>query len=125
MSTRLTFLGIAGYDVAGPRHRILIDPCLTGNPSAPFGPDDLERPDVILVSHAAFDHLGDTAAIARRTGAPVVCGGEVRALLLDQGLPSAQVRATTWGLLVEVGACWCGRSNATIGRRRNSPTGAT
>ncbi len=103
MSTALTFLGIAGYDIAGPQHRILIDPCLSGNPAAPCGPDDLERPDVILVSHAAFDHLGDTAAIARRTGAPVVCGGEVRALLLEQGLPSEQVRATTWGIVVEVG----------------------
>jgi len=74
MSTTLSFLGVAGYDIAGPDHRILIDPCLTANPAAPVGPDDLETPDVILVSHAAFDHLGDTAAIARRTGAPVVCG---------------------------------------------------
>jgi L-ascorbate metabolism protein UlaG (beta-lactamase superfamily) len=103
MSTRLTFLGIAAYDIEGPHHRILIDPCLTENPAAPLGPDDLTTPDVILVSHAAFDHLGDTAAIARRTGAPVVCGADVRALLLDQGLPSDQVRATVWGILVEVG----------------------
>ncbi len=103
MSTTLTFLGIAGYDIAGPERRILIDPCLTDNPTAPCGPDDLATPDVILVSHAAFDHLGDTAAIARRTGAPVVCGADVRALLLDQGLPSHQVRATVWGIVVEVG----------------------
>lgn len=103
MSTALTFLGIAGYDIVGPERRILVDPCLSENPAAPCGPDDLATPDVILVSHAAFDHLGDTAAIARRTGAPVVCGGEVRALLLEQGLPSGQVRATTWGIVVEVG----------------------
>lgn len=103
MSTRLNFLGIAGYEIEGPRRRILIDPCLTENPSAPLGPEELPAPDVILVSHAAADHLGDTAAIARRTGAPVVCGADVRALLLDQGIPSAQVRATVWGIVVEVG----------------------
>ncbi len=103
MTTRLTFLGVAGYDIEGPRHRILIDPCLSANPAAPLRPDEVPTPDVILVSHAAFDHLGDTAAIARRTGAPVVCGGDVRALLLDQGLPSEQVRATVWGIVVEVG----------------------
>ena len=103
MSTRLTFLGVAGYDIEGPHARILIDPCLTENPAAPLGPDDLPTPDVILVSHAASDHLGDTAAIARRTGAPVVCGADVRALLLDQGIPSEQVRATVWGIVVEVG----------------------
>ena len=38
MSTALTFLGVAGYDIVGPHRRILIDPCLTGNPAAPCGP---------------------------------------------------------------------------------------
>jgi len=103
MTTMLRYLGIAGYEIIGPDWRILIDPCLTQNPAAPCGPNDLAAPDVILVSHAAFDHLGDTAAIARRTGAPVICGGDVRAILLDQGLPSDQVRATVWGIVVEVG----------------------
>ncbi|HET7767585.1 MAG TPA: MBL fold metallo-hydrolase, partial [Chloroflexota bacterium] len=103
MATRIRFLGVAAYEIVSPRHRILIDPFLTGSPSAPCRPDDLERPDVILVTHAAPDHLGDAFAIARRTGAPVVCGADVRALLLDQGLPSDQVRATVWGIRVEVG----------------------
>jgi L-ascorbate metabolism protein UlaG (beta-lactamase superfamily) len=103
MTTQLRFLGVAAYEIVSPRHRILIDPFLTGSPVAPCGPDDLERPDVILVTHAAPDHLGDALAIARRTGAPVVCGADVRALLLDQGLPSEQVRATVWGIVVEVG----------------------
>ena len=103
MTTRLRFLGVAAYEIVGPGGRILIDPFLSGNPGAPCGPDDLERPDVILVTHAAPDHLGDAGAIARRTGAPVVCGADVRALLLDQGLPGDQVRATAWGIVVEVG----------------------
>jgi L-ascorbate metabolism protein UlaG (beta-lactamase superfamily) len=103
MTTRLHFLGVAGYEIVGPNQRILIDPFLTGNPGAPCGPDDLEKPDVILVTHAAPDHLGDTLAIAKRTGAPVVCGADVRALLLDQGIPSDQIRATVWGIVVEVG----------------------
>ena len=102
MTTRLTFWGVAGYEVQGPEHRFLIDPFLTGNPYAPLSPDEVERPDAILVTHAAFDHLGDAAAIARRTGAPVVCGGDVRRLLLEAGVPSEQVRATVWGILTEV-----------------------
>ena len=102
MSTRLTFFGAAGYEVVSPTHRILIDPFLSENPAAPVDPNELEPPDLILVSHAAFDHLGDTAAIAKRTGAPVVCDGGVRELLLDQGVPSDQVRATVWGIVVEV-----------------------
>jgi L-ascorbate metabolism protein UlaG (beta-lactamase superfamily) len=103
MSTRLTYFGAAGYEIVGPTHRILVDPFLSENPAAPVQPDELDTPDVILVSHAAFDHLGDAAEIALRTGAPVVCDGGVRELLLDRGVPSEQVRATVWGIVVEVG----------------------
>src|SRR5207253_2899143 len=101
MSTRLTYLGAAGYDIVGPSHRILIDPFLTDNPLAPCSPDDLEAPDVLLVSHAAFDHYGDSAQIAKRTGAPVVCDAAVRAMLIDEGVSPDQVSATTWGIVVE------------------------
>jgi len=102
MSTRLTFLGAAGYEIVGPTHRILIDPFLTDNPRASADPNDLATPDVILVSHAAFDHYGDSAAIAKRTGAPVVCDAAVRAMLIDEGVAPEQVRATTWGIVVEI-----------------------
>ena len=68
MATRLTYFGAAGYEVVGPTHRVLMDPFLSENPKAPVSPDELEPPDVILVSHAAFDHYGDTARIAKRTG---------------------------------------------------------
>lgn len=103
MSTRLTFLGAAGFDIEGPRHRILVDPFLSESPAAPFRPDEVETPDVILVSHAAFDHLGDAAEIALRTGAPVVCDDGVRRILIDRGVPVDQIRATVWGIVVEVG----------------------
>jgi L-ascorbate metabolism protein UlaG (beta-lactamase superfamily) len=103
MSTQLRFLGIAGYEIVSDAHRILVDPCLTAQSAAPVHPDELERPDVILVSHGAFDHFGDTAAIARRTGAPVVCGADVRLLLMDEGIPHEQIRQTMWGIVVEVG----------------------
>lgn len=103
MSTTLWYWGAAGFEIVGPTARIVIDPFLTGNPAAPIDPSDVEHPDVILVSHAAFDHYGDTAALALRTGAPVVCDAAVRDLLLDAGVPGTQVRATTWGLVVEIG----------------------
>lgn len=102
MTTHIRFLGVAGYEIVAPNHRILIDPYLTGCPGSPIAPDDLATPDVILVTHAAWDHLGDTFAIAKRTGAPVVGGADVRALMMDQGLPSDQVQATIWGIKLRV-----------------------
>jgi L-ascorbate metabolism protein UlaG (beta-lactamase superfamily) len=102
MSTTFHFLGAAGFEIVGPRHRVLIDPFLSGNPFAPVAHDEIEAPDLIIVTHAAFDHLGDAAAIALRTGAPVVCGGDVRHLLMDDGVPSAQIQPTVWGVVVKV-----------------------
>lgn len=103
MSTQIKFLGVAAYEIITSKGvRILIDPFLDQNPGSPVKSHELERVDLILVSHAAFDHLGDTEAIARRTGAAVVCGGEVKAYLLAKGIPNSQIRATTWGIAVEV-----------------------
>jgi L-ascorbate metabolism protein UlaG (beta-lactamase superfamily) len=102
MSTTLRFLGVAGYEIVGPSSRVLIDPFLD-HPAAACAPEELERPDVILVSHAAYDHYGDSAAIALRTEAPVVCGADVRLLLLDEGVPDDQIRVTVWGIVVRVG----------------------
>ena len=83
MSTRLSYLGVAGYEIVGPTQPHPDRPVpLARTRSRRARPDDLERPDVILVSHAAYDHYGDTAAIARRTGAPVVCDAATCARLL-------------------------------------------
>lgn len=102
-TTRIRFLGVAAYEIVtrDGRH-VLVDPFLDDNPGSPVKSGDLDRVDLVVVSHAAFDHLGDTEAIARRTGTPVICGGEVRAYLAAKGIPQEQVRATTWGIKVEV-----------------------
>jgi L-ascorbate metabolism protein UlaG (beta-lactamase superfamily) len=44
---------------------LLIDPFLSGNPTAPITPEQV-HPDYILVSHGHGDHLGDTVNIAKR-----------------------------------------------------------
>ena len=103
MSTRIRFFGVAAYElITEAGQHILIDPFLDENPGSPVKSAELPRVDLILVSHAAVDHLGDTESIARRTGAPIICGGEVRAYLMDKGIPGEQIRATTWGIAVEV-----------------------
>ncbi len=103
MTTRIRYLGIAAYEIEAPVGRVLIDPFLSGSPVAPIHHEQLERPDVILVTHAALDHFGDAAEIARRTGAPVVCSSDSVALLRDRGVPASQIRNTIWGIQVRVG----------------------
>ena len=103
MSTKIRFFGVAAYElITESGQHILIDPFLDENPGSPVKSAELLRVDLVIVSHAAVDHLGDTESIARRTGAPVICGGEVRAYLMAKGIPGEQIRATTWGIAVEV-----------------------
>ena len=101
--TRFRFLGVAAYEIiTSVGKHILVDPFIDENPGSPIKSDELKQVDLIIVSHAAVDHLGDTEAIARRTGAPVICGGEVKAYLVAKGISGTQIRATTWGIAVEV-----------------------
>lgn len=100
---KLRFFGVAAYELVHQNgRRILVDPFLDDCPGNPVKSDQLESVDLIVVSHAAIDHLGDTEKIARRHGCPVICGGEVKAYLMARGLPSTQIRATTWGIKVRV-----------------------
>ena len=85
MATRVQWLGHACLLIESDGKRVLIDPFLTGNPKAAAKPEEVEA-DVILVSHGHEDHLGDTLAIAGRTGATVVANYELGTWLKGQGL---------------------------------------
>jgi L-ascorbate metabolism protein UlaG (beta-lactamase superfamily) len=77
---------------------VLIDPFLTGNPKAAARPEDIAA-DLILVSHGHGDHVGDTVAIAKRTGATVVTNYEISLWLQQpaQGLPGTKVHGLQHG----------------------------
>jgi L-ascorbate metabolism protein UlaG (beta-lactamase superfamily) len=85
MSTRITWLGHATLLVETGGSRILIDPFFTGNPACPISADQAQA-DFILVSHGHGDHVGDTLAIAKRTGAMVIANFEIHEWMLKQGL---------------------------------------
>ncbi|NDJ76196.1 MAG: metal-dependent hydrolase [Chloroflexi bacterium] len=76
MTIQVTWLSHSGFQVQIGDHKLLIDPFLTGNPLATASPDTIEA-DFILLSHGHGDHVGDTPAIAKRTGATVVANNEV------------------------------------------------
>ncbi len=58
---------------------ILIDPFITKNPKTPKELKDLVKigkVDLILVTHGHGDHVGDTAALAKSTGAKVAVNAD-------------------------------------------------
>ena len=87
----VTWLGHAAFEITSSGGtKLLLDPFLTGDPATPAEFKDLSRykPDAILVTHSHGDHLGDAAAIAKASGAPVVTAYELASTL---GLPEKQV----------------------------------
>jgi L-ascorbate metabolism protein UlaG (beta-lactamase superfamily) len=71
MAVEIRWLGHACFQLEAGGTTVLVDPFLTGNPSAAVSADEVE-PDVILLTHGHQDHFGDVIDIAKRTGATVV-----------------------------------------------------
>ena len=89
---RLTWLGHATWLLETPGgKRVLIDPWTDGNPSCPeaFHGEGLGSLDLILVTHAHGDHIGDLLPIQRRTGAEVVGIFDFTSWLQQQGVDRA------------------------------------
>lgn len=84
----LTYHGHACFSVTVDDTHLLIDPFLTGNDLADVTADQVEA-DYILVSHGHGDHMGDTVAIAKRTGAMTISNFEIHNWLLAQGVENA------------------------------------
>ena len=98
MTTRIRFFGVAAFEITNSQGQvILIDPYLDDNPASPVRVRDLQQVDLVLATHLALDHLGDTAAISNQFGCPVVCGPEVKAFLTQQGADSSLIRTLPWG----------------------------
>ena len=72
----ITWLGHACWSVKSGPHTLIVDPFISDSPSAPRKADELAA-DFLLVSHGHFDHVGDVASIAQRTGATVISNYEI------------------------------------------------
>lgn len=82
---KLTWFGHATLGLETGGSRLLIDPFFSGNPAASIRAEQAAA-DFILVTHGHGDHVGDTVAIARRTGAMVIANFEICNWLAKQGV---------------------------------------
>jgi L-ascorbate metabolism protein UlaG (beta-lactamase superfamily) len=101
--TSLTWLGHAAVEVHTPGGKvILFDPWL-GNPKSPKSADQVDRCDVLLVTHGHGDHMGDAIPLASRLRPAWPCIHEM-SLWLSRRLPggSDQLTGMNKGGTVEV-----------------------
>ncbi|WP_035484819.1 metal-dependent hydrolase [Geminicoccus roseus] len=88
---RVTWLGHSAVHLGIGERSVLFDPFLTGNPTYPEGAlEKLGKIDLICLTHGHEDHIGDTVAIAKRTGAPVVANYEIALYLGSQGVENLE-----------------------------------
>jgi L-ascorbate metabolism protein UlaG (beta-lactamase superfamily) len=85
MTLKATWFSHACFLIQSAKAKLLVDPFITGNPLAPVKADSLSA-DYILVSHGHGDHVGDTVAIAKRTGATVISNFEIQNWMVAQGV---------------------------------------
>jgi L-ascorbate metabolism protein UlaG (beta-lactamase superfamily) len=85
MSAKLTWYGHAALGLETGGYKLLVDPFFTDNPSASTTADKVDA-DFILISHGHGDHMGDTVAIAKRTGATVISNFEIANWLGNKGV---------------------------------------
>ena len=94
MSGKIRWLGHAFVEFTTSDDKvILFDPWTKddGNPGCPVGADDIQKADLILVSHDHFDHIGSLTALADQTGALVGGPAQTMKRLIEEGFSQERV----------------------------------
>ncbi len=82
--------GHSCFEVSAAGARVIIDPFLTGNPTADIEPAHIKC-DAVLVTHGHGDHLGDAIEIARSNDAVVVATYELALFCSSKGVKAADM----------------------------------
>jgi L-ascorbate metabolism protein UlaG (beta-lactamase superfamily) len=83
----ITWLGHSAVKIKGSK-TVYIDPFLTGNPSAAASLESINEADIVIVTHHHGDHLGDSFAICKKTGATLISVHEVAVEAEGEGVPA-------------------------------------
>src|SRR5215471_10962105 len=83
---KVTYYGHSCFSVQVANRNLQFDPFITGNELAKNIDPNKIPADYVLISHGHSDHLGDAAAIAKRTSATIISNYELTVWFGKQGL---------------------------------------
>ncbi|MFQ6050888.1 MAG: metal-dependent hydrolase [Candidatus Hydrothermarchaeota archaeon] len=86
---KIQWLGHAGFRISN-KTTIIIDPFLTGNPKARVSLEEIDRADIVCVTHGHGDHLGDSIEIAKRHNSTLVGIYEVAVFANKKGIEKVE-----------------------------------
>jgi L-ascorbate metabolism protein UlaG (beta-lactamase superfamily) len=87
---QFTYYGHSCFSVSVSGKKLLFDPFITGNELAKGIDINGIEADYILLSHGHSDHVADTEAIAKRTGATIIAAYEVAMWFAAKGIEKYQ-----------------------------------
>ena len=85
MPLTMAWYGQSAFGLEADGKMVLIDPFLSGNPIHQTDPASVD-PNIIILTHAHNDHVGDTVDIAKRTGATVIATFELANFIASHGV---------------------------------------
>lgn len=100
-STEIVWYGHSAFKIKTPNEKILlIDPWITNplNKESKKHIDELTKVDLIFLTHAHGDHIGNSVDIAKKTGAKLIATYDLgKAMVIYGGYPEAQFGYETTG----------------------------
>jgi len=88
---KIIFHGHSCLELQLKEHTLLIDPFITGNPSAKISKDDIKKCDYIILTHGHGDHYGDTDFLAKKFGATVLATFELAVSVSKKGIKTHEL----------------------------------
>lgn len=101
---KITWYGHSAFKIEAGGASILIDPFLSGGPWWKGGWEGpAEGVTHVLLTHGHNDHVGDAAAILKKTGAMLVANFEICMFLVGQGVSDKKINPGNTGGTVDCG----------------------
>lgn len=71
---RIRWLSVASFEIESGDKNIITDPFISLNEQSPYSWKDIDKCDLIALSHSHYDHIGDIPQIMKKCNSVLVCG---------------------------------------------------